>query len=171
MRVDFSSRHFVQRPSYPPLTVPFTLTLPTPSALCPSFPRAVSPARCKDSPVVIFTGHFLPVTSLAHTSTTFPAVLSYATLLCRAYLDVSVRCFLLAPPAFRPGVISVCIFCALPCLRFPLVLFLLRTNPHSCCPALLRAVSLRHSLAAPRPARSEERRVGKECRSRWSPYH
>src|SRR3989449_10819177 len=24
---------------------------------------------------------------------------------------------------------------------------------------------------AGRPARSEERRVGKECRSRWSPYH
>ena len=24
---------------------------------------------------------------------------------------------------------------------------------------------------APRVARSEERRVGKECRSRWSPYH
>ena len=23
----------------------------------------------------------------------------------------------------------------------------------------------------PFPARSEERRVGKECRSRWSPYH
>src|SRR3712207_8305608 len=23
----------------------------------------------------------------------------------------------------------------------------------------------------PRSARSEERRVGKECRSRWSPYH
>src|SRR2546430_5890570 len=23
----------------------------------------------------------------------------------------------------------------------------------------------------PRPNRSEERRVGKECRSRWSPYH
>ena len=22
-----------------------------------------------------------------------------------------------------------------------------------------------------KPARSEERRVGKECRSRWSPYH
>src|SRR2546430_3515230 len=33
------------------------------------------------------------------------------------------------------------------------------------------AVSLPASwLAAPR-ARSEERRVGKECRSRWSPYH
>src|SRR5256885_11884884 len=25
--------------------------------------------------------------------------------------------------------------------------------------------------AAPKPKRSEERRVGKECRSRWSPYH
>src|SRR3712207_9154782 len=25
--------------------------------------------------------------------------------------------------------------------------------------------------AVPQPARSEERRVGKECRSRWSPYH
>src|SRR2546425_4027717 len=34
-----------------------------------------------------------------------------------------------------------------------------------------------HRLSAPQPrhvrdvARSEERRVGKECRSRWSPYH
>src|SRR2546430_7553397 len=27
------------------------------------------------------------------------------------------------------------------------------------------------SSPAPRPRRSEERRVGKECRSRWSPYH
>src|SRR5260370_11442984 len=26
-------------------------------------------------------------------------------------------------------------------------------------------------LANPNPSRSEERRVGKECRSRWSPYH
>src|SRR5256885_10714916 len=26
-------------------------------------------------------------------------------------------------------------------------------------------------LAVARPSRSEERRVGKECRSRWSPYH
>src|SRR3712207_9107497 len=31
----------------------------------------------------------------------------------------------------------------------------------------------RHGLRepAPDPHRSEERRVGKECRSRWSPYH
>ena len=27
------------------------------------------------------------------------------------------------------------------------------------------------SAADLRPGRSEERRVGKECRSRWSPYH
>ena len=27
------------------------------------------------------------------------------------------------------------------------------------------------SAAFPDPLRSEERRVGKECRSRWSPYH
>src|SRR2546422_8593279 len=27
------------------------------------------------------------------------------------------------------------------------------------------------STVAPGPTRSEERRVGKECRSRWSPYH
>src|SRR5690554_7919003 len=26
-------------------------------------------------------------------------------------------------------------------------------------------------LGCPTPARSEERRVGKECRSRWTPYH
>ena len=28
-----------------------------------------------------------------------------------------------------------------------------------------------NSLYLPRYIRSEERRVGKECRSRWSPYH
>src|SRR5256885_7972732 len=28
-----------------------------------------------------------------------------------------------------------------------------------------------HRDGAPRRHRSEERRVGKECRSRWSPYH
>src|SRR3712207_6961736 len=33
-------------------------------------------------------------------------------------------------------------------------------------------VTRTYSLSAfGRPARSEERRVGKECRSRWSPYH
>src|SRR6478752_4686382 len=34
------------------------------------------------------------------------------------------------------------------------------------------AVGQRERVAArPRRRRSEERRVGKECRSRWSPYH
>ena len=33
----------------------------------------------------------------------------------------------------------------------------------------LRFVPVREDLAT--PERSEERRVGKECRSRWSPYH
>src|SRR2546430_3395324 len=28
-----------------------------------------------------------------------------------------------------------------------------------------------HGKSKPCPRRSEERRVGKECRSRWSPYH
>src|SRR3712207_9339896 len=45
--------------------------------------------------------------------------------------------------------------------------------------ALIRALSQALSLKFNRiqftpdlmPARSEERRVGKECRSRWSPYH
>src|SRR2546422_10553168 len=35
----------------------------------------------------------------------------------------------------------------------------------------LVVVTSRHALGALGPQRSEERRVGKECRSRWSPYH
>src|SRR3712207_8093193 len=35
---------------------------------------------------------------------------------------------------------------------------------------LVRSIAL-HAGEAERDARSEERRVGKECRSRWSPYH
>src|SRR3989449_270003 len=39
-------------------------------------------------------------------------------------------------------------------------------------PAELReAVCIRVDADFKRPVRSEERRVGKECRSRWSPYH
>src|SRR3712207_3634066 len=33
------------------------------------------------------------------------------------------------------------------------------------------ANELRHRRPRPGDKRSEERRVGKECRSRWSPYH
>src|SRR5689334_24898205 len=49
--------------------------------------------------------------------------------------------------------------------------------PGPCCGACRRCRSF-HWKGHPRPAarstpraRSEERRVGKECRSRWSPYH
>ena len=34
-----------------------------------------------------------------------------------------------------------------------------------------RAVGMAESIALSNLVRSEERRVGKECRSRWSPYH
>ena len=36
---------------------------------------------------------------------------------------------------------------------------------------LTEAVRLWRQADAPNAERSEERRVGKECRSRWSPYH
>src|SRR2546425_13127084 len=35
----------------------------------------------------------------------------------------------------------------------------------------LRVVPIHVPALRERPERSEERRVGKECRSRWSPYH
>ena len=38
-------------------------------------------------------------------------------------------------------------------------------------PALLSVSVFVLSAVCPDAARSEERRVGKECRSRWSPYH
>src|SRR3989339_507693 len=34
-----------------------------------------------------------------------------------------------------------------------------------------RSSARSRSSSSPRSRRSEERRVGKECRSRWSPYH
>src|SRR5256885_2954626 len=37
--------------------------------------------------------------------------------------------------------------------------------------AQLRLIAELQTLMKSPPLRSEERRVGKECRSRWSPYH
>ena len=37
--------------------------------------------------------------------------------------------------------------------------------------AILTMMSIIASIMISNPMRSEERRVGKECRSRWSPYH
>ena len=34
-----------------------------------------------------------------------------------------------------------------------------------------KCVRVCNEILAGNPGRSEERRVGKECRSRWSPYH
>src|ERR1043165_4651298 len=53
--------------------------------------------------------------------------------------------------------------------------FLQSLGPYS--PAVFVLLQILQVVAAPIPgeltgvARSEERRVGKECRSRWSPYH
>ena len=43
----------------------------------------------------------------------------------------------------------------------------------ACClgPLVLAIVGIGGAASALALARSEERRVGKECRSRWSPYH
>ena len=38
-------------------------------------------------------------------------------------------------------------------------------------PATFRVTGVIEGVVSPRYIRSEERRVGKECRSRWSPYH
>ena len=38
------------------------------------------------------------------------------------------------------------------------------------CGSVIEHINVKTRVIA-RQARSEERRVGKECRSRWSPYH
>ena len=43
--------------------------------------------------------------------------------------------------------------------------------PHSIANAVVEEARLKGLLHEERRSRSEERRVGKECRSRWSPYH
>src|SRR5256885_16536318 len=60
-------------------------------------------------------------------------------------------------PAFAPSICysdSACCACA--------------RRPATCCTDLFRLVP---PHAEENRSRSEERRVGKECRSRWSPYH
>ena len=45
------------------------------------------------------------------------------------------------------------------------------SNTTSSNPASLRIANLLDEGSFVEIGRSEERRVGKECRSRWSPYH
>ena len=52
-------------------------------------------------------------------------------------------------------------------MRKPIVLLMLIALLASC--AKQEGVVVR--VTEPQANRSEERRVGKECRSRWSPYH
>src|SRR3712207_2130341 len=51
------------------------------------------------------------------------------------------------------------------------VAFGLSTDPGAVLPVLPAVLLLALVTAGTKVARSEERRVGKECRSRWSPYH
>ena len=44
-------------------------------------------------------------------------------------------------------------------------------GPKSAKRIVLKLINNRDELVKPMASRSEERRVGKECRSRWSPYH
>ena len=53
-----------------------------------------------------------------------------------------------------------------------LIFFLKKATPWSTILSIVSGSSLRFTTSSVfSPSRSEERRVGKECRSRWSPYH
>ena len=45
------------------------------------------------------------------------------------------------------------------------------SNASDACDKLRYLATTKEKLLQSDPDRSEERRVGKECRSRWSPYH
>ena len=62
----------------------------------------------------------------------------------------------------------------LPCDNGPLKEFFITAVGHwlrSQAPAVLNKTAMRRAVIGRESFRSEERRVGKECRSRWSPYH
>src|SRR3989337_3348248 len=67
--------------------------------------------------------------------------------------------FLQAEDVIRDATVTGVQTCALPILGTSLSTH--RSTPGSRCPSSRNAQT----------TRSEERRVGKECRSRWSPYH
>ena len=56
-------------------------------------------------------------------------------------------------------------------IRRNILSILRKLGPAVPLPTTLRIFACRAVNEAYTPARSEERRVGKECRSRWSPYH
>src|SRR5687767_15728818 len=71
--------------------------------------------------------------------------------------------FFQAEDGIRDKLVTGVQTCALPILRTSLSW----SGPRATCASMPRSAMKRWE-AAPR---SEERRVGKECRSRWSPYH
>src|SRR5689334_24167946 len=76
--------------------------------------------------------------------------------------------FFQAEDGIRDGTVTGVQTCALPIsLLVALVSTELATTVTMC---RVRTISRKGWMATFR-ARSEERRVGKECRSRWSPYH
>src|SRR5689334_24807607 len=81
--------------------------------------------------------------------------------------------FFQAEDGIRDGTVTGVQTCALPICRF-LLLSEDRVSP-ALAPAPNRTgthvLLYARDLIEEEGARSEERRVGKECRSRWSPYH
>src|ERR1043165_6931962 len=90
-----------------------------------------------------------------------PAVVPPIRLLVQGELGIE------TPVAFGIAIVPA----ALVPMRFPWMMLLL--PPISRPAKVLPEITLRAAAMAPpmRLLRSEERRVGKECRSRWSPYH
>src|SRR6267154_342269 len=80
-------------------------------------------------------------------------------------LDVFTLCFFLAEDGIRDGRVTGVQTCALP---ISLCGWLVGSLGRWSAGTRLRLLT---SEPARRIRRSEERRVGKECRSRWSPYH
>src|SRR5689334_25038638 len=85
--------------------------------------------------------------------------------------------FFQAEDGIRDGTVTGVQTCALPISHAPNEKMSDETTPrtttHAVAPMNMRTKSgrARSDERSARVRRSEERRVGKECRSRWSPYH
>src|SRR5207249_9682679 len=91
--------------------------------------------------------------------------LCYCFLLSSLYVMLFFFFFFQAEDGIRDRNVTGVQTCALP-------IFAISSRLASICPpARNRSVFPTTSASSFLPPRSEERRVGKECRSRWSPYH
>src|SRR2546422_8305670 len=92
--------------------------------------------------------------------------------ICRSSRNLLFFFFFQAEDGIRDVAVTGVQTCALP-IWAPSVHCMIKA---SCTPKQLvelvnRTLGAPPAVGAPAPDRSEERRVGKECRSRWSPYH